>query len=81
MGRFVFPLWGPLDRWWVPCYLRLKLELVLTPIRVSEKWKEVRRAGPTPERHNPTGPLVDVLLPEADSGASAQLLTPIKVGG
>ncbi len=34
MGRVVFPLWGPLDRWWLPCYLRLKLELILTPIRV-----------------------------------------------
>ena len=35
MGRFVFPLWGPLDRWWLPSYLRLKMELALTPIKVG----------------------------------------------
>ena len=33
MGRLVFPLWGPLDRWWLPCYTRLNLGLVLTPIK------------------------------------------------
>ena len=33
MGRVVFPLWGPLDRWWIPCYTRLNLSLVLTPIK------------------------------------------------
>ena len=35
MGRVVVPLWGPLDRWWLPSYLRLKMELALTPIKVG----------------------------------------------
>ncbi|GAX72744.1 hypothetical protein CEUSTIGMA_g200.t1 [Chlamydomonas eustigma] len=33
MGRVIRPWWGPFERWWEPTYFRLKLELILTPLK------------------------------------------------